>query len=387
MIRRICSKKTCTGCGACVASCPLHCIRLVPDREGFLYPYINESRCIKCQQCLNRCPVLHPYCARLPLKVYAAQAFASLQVKGYSSGGMFPLLAEQILKEDGVVFGAAFNKNWEVIHRGIESITELEKLVGSKYVQSSSVSVLPQIRDQLSKGRKVLFTGTPCQVSGLLHFLNTPYDNLYTISVICHGVPSPAVWNSYLEELTEKRKTQIAAITFRDKRLGWHNYGLCIHWNNGNHLFHSNAEDNFLQGFISNLYLRPSCSNCQAKSLACGSDLTLGDFWNIADVNPRWEEENTGISLVLINTPKGRKIFENLSAEYLPSDYQTALRGNPSIEKSAIPHRRRKKFFRLFGKRKLSTLIEEMLKPAWYMHIHALIRSIIRNHYTDKRYL
>ena len=340
MIRRICSKKTCTGCGACVASCPLHCIRLVPDREGFLYPYINESRCIKCQQCLNRCPVLHPYCARLPLKVYAAQAFASLQVKGYSSGGMFPLLAEQILKEDGVVFGAA-----------------------------------------------LLFTGTPCQVSGLLHFLNTPYDNLYTISVICHGVPSPAVWNSYLEELTEKRKTQIAAITFRDKRLGWHNYGLCIHWNNGNHLFHSNAEDNFLQGFISNLYLRPSCSNCQAKSLACGSDLTLGDFWNIADVNPRWEEENTGISLVLINTPKGRKIFENLSAEYLPSDYQTALRGNPSIEKSAIPHRRRKKFFRLFGKRKLSTLIEEMLKPAWYMHIHALIRSIIRNHYTDKRYL
>ena len=115
--------------------------------------------------------------------------------------------------------------------------------------------------------------------------------------------------------------------------------------------------------------------------------LSANDFWNIADVNPRWEEENTGISLVLINTPKGRKIFENLSAEYLPSDYQTALRGNPSIEKSAIPHRRRKKFFRLFGKRKLSTLIEEMLKPAWYMHIHALIRSIIRNHYTDKRYL
>lgn len=242
----IIDKKNCCGCNACVQHCPKSCITMQEDEEGFLYPIVDQEVCIDCGLCEKVCPVLNQGEERKPLQVYAANNTNEEIRMQSSSGGVFTLLAETIIQEGGVVFGARFNDDWEVIHDYTETQEGLATFRGSKYVQSRIGDSYCQAEQFLKKGRKVLFSGTPCQIAGLNLFLRKEYNNLLTVDFICHGVPSPGVWKSYLEELIAlqgNRKNSvlshskpiilnsirdISRIEFRNKRLGWKKYSFAL---------------------------------------------------------------------------------------------------------------------------------------------------------------
>lgn len=194
-------KSKCCGCAACVQACPKQCILFEEDEEGFRYPLVDQSKCIDCGLCEKVCPEINQFARRKPIKVYAAINNDETIRMQSSSGGIFTLLAEKIIDEGGVVFGAAFDENWEVRHEYVETRRGLAKLRTSKYVQSRIENRYQQTKKFLGEGRKVMFTGTSCQIAGLKRFLRKDYDNLLAVDVICHGVPSPMVWRDYLEEI------------------------------------------------------------------------------------------------------------------------------------------------------------------------------------------
>ena len=233
-------KKDCCGCQACVTVCTKHCIAMQADNEGFLYPIVDKSACTNCGLCEKVCPVINQSEPHKPLKVYAAKNKNEDIRRQSSSGGIFTLLAEKVINEGGVVFGARFNENWNVVHSWTDTKEGIAALRGSKYVQSTIGNTYNEAREFLKQGRKVLFSGTPCQIAGLKKFLRKEYNNLLTVDVVCHGVPSPLVWRKYLEEVRENIRAEreagkntvsfslndlpvITGISFRDKTHGWKN--------------------------------------------------------------------------------------------------------------------------------------------------------------------
>lgn len=238
----IIEKKDCCGCSACVQKCPRQCISLQEDEEGFLYPIVNEQACIDCGLCEQVCPILHPGEAHKPFKVFAAKNSNEKIRSESSSGGVFTILAESVLEEGGVVFGAKFSEHWGVVHDYTETKEGLAAFRGSKYVQSCIGDCFIKAKSFLVQGRKVLFSGTPCQISGLKRFLGKEYGNLLAVDFICHGVPSPKVWRMYLEETITRecarnsvpscsahdRNVLVKGISFRDKRIGWKKYGFAL---------------------------------------------------------------------------------------------------------------------------------------------------------------
>lgn len=213
-------KSQCCGCEACRNVCPKQCITLKEDKEGFLYPEINVTTCIKCGLCERVCPMLlQSNKERMPVAVYAAKHKDDNIRLVSSSGGAFTFLAEKVIEQGGVVFGARFDENWQVVHDYVETKSELSLFRGSKYVQSRIGNSYQQVQQFLKSGRLVLFTGTSCQILGLKLFLRKQYDNLLAIDVICHGVPSPKVWKKYLNEVAFGHCSQITDISFRNKKM------------------------------------------------------------------------------------------------------------------------------------------------------------------------
>lgn len=340
-------KEKCCGCTACVQRCPQHCISLQEDSEGFLYPHVNIEQCISCGICENVCPVLNQAEARIPLKVYAAKNNNEQELLMSSSGGLFIVFAKKIIQDGGVVFGARFDENWNVFHSYADTEEGLIDFIGSKYVQSRIGDSYAEARTFLKSGRKVLFTGTSCQIAGLHSFLGHDYDNLLTIDVICHGVPSPLVWKRYLTDITNNvinlksvsRTTDspIKSISFRDKHTGWKNYSFVLSFSesqssditsNGT-LSHTFGKDPFMHLFLSNATLRPSCYHCPSKNGRSKSDLTIADFWGIEGVHPVFDD-NKGVGLLIVNTEKGQCAIDNKSISLLETTLSDATRCNPS---------------------------------------------------------
>lgn len=328
-------KKLCCGCGACVQRCPKSCISMREDNEGFLYPEVNKEICIDCGLCEKVCPVINQSEERKPMAVYAAKHKDERIRLASSSGGVFTAIAESVIDEGGVVFGARFDKDWSVIHGYTETKEGLAAFRGSKYVQSRIGESYKDTEAFLKTGRKVLFSGTPCQIAGLKRFLRKEYDNLLTVDFICHGVPSPGVWREYLKEETARQcggknsvlshlkdklgDVRIENISFRDKRLGWKkfSFSLTLSTTNGsgakNTVFLSESLDKniFLRGFLADLYLRPSCHACLAKKFKSGSDVTIGDFWGVQNVMPEIDDDK-GVSVLFILKDQNNVIFKNL---------------------------------------------------------------------------
>lgn len=317
----------CSGCTACFASCPKQAISMRTDNEGFLQPYINSSLCIECGVCEKVCPVLHPFEERNPIEVYAAKTEDEVRLHS-SSGGIFPLLAEYIIDQGGVVWGVAWDLSEEIPvakHKCISTKEELSQLKGSKYVQSELGYSYNEIKKQLKRNIKVLFSGTPCQIAGLKHFLRQEYENLFCVEVICHATPSPKVFKSYIKEISKKyiiNSTDITDINFRAKQyegFSWRNSGFVVFGNsssNGNKresvLFSSGKNQNpYIRAFLSELCNRNSCHKCQARNLQSGSDITIGDFWKVKEYLPLLDDDK-GTSLVLINSNKGRFLYESI---------------------------------------------------------------------------
>lgn len=359
----IVDKKDCCGCSACVQRCPKQCIKLKEDNEGFLYPEVEKSTCIDCGLCEKVCPVLHQGEPRKPLKVYAAKNLDEEIRRQSSSGGVFTLLAEQIIQEGGVVFGARFDENWEVKHDFTETIEGLAPFRGSKYVQSRIEDNYKKAEEFLKQGRKVLFSGTPCQIAGLKRFLRKEYDNLLTVDFVCHGVPSPGVWRQYLKEtvalMCDKNSVStdpisienahVESISFRDKCSSWKKYNFTLILSTMSRSGAKNIvslcevfpQNIFMKGFLADLYLRPSCYACTAKCGKSGSDITIGDLWGAPYIIGK-DDDDKGISLALIHN-LNLKLSKCLWIKEI--SYQRVLQYNLSLELNAKMTNKRFDFF------------------------------------------
>ena len=348
-------KHKCCGCAACVQACPKHCISFNEDEQGFRYPLVDKSHCIDCGLCDKVCPVINQSEAKKTLKVYAAQNPNDEIRLNSSSGGIFSMLAEAIIDEGGVVFGACFDKNWEVEHAYTETKEGLVAFRGSKYLQSRTENTYREARDFLNAGRKVLFSGTSCQIAGLKKFLRKEYENLLTVEILCHSAPSPLVWRKFLEEKIGDSK--IDYINFRNKSTGWSNYSysLVIMIAEKNIIIPS--DHNYFNGMISNLTTRPSCSCCPAKNGKSDSDILLGDCWGIWDYMPSFDD-NKGVSLVKIFSSKGDEFFNKIKSTFIEIDENFVRKYNGGLLDSKKMHKNHDTFFHSLNQISLSEALD-----------------------------
>ena len=400
---QIIDKAKCCGCNACVQRCPKQCITMYEDEEGFLYPEVDVKDCIDCGLCEKVCPVLNQCESRLPLQVFAAKNKNEDQRLRSSSGGIFILLAEYIIKQGGVVFGARFDKNWEVEHAYAEAFENLESLMRSKYVQSRIGNTYKEAEQFLKQGRKVLFVGTPCQIVGLKKFLRKDYENLLAVDFICHGVPSPGIWRNYLKEIqtersggteekavlfsSQKSESLITGINFREKQLGgygWKKIGFVVHTRslsagdkNSVLLSSDFGANTFMGGFMANLYLRPSCYQCPAKAGKSFSDLTIGDFWGIDKLKSDFDDDK-GVGAILVYNKKAVSILNKLNIELISMSYSEVIESNPSVYKSVILTKRRRLFYKKYHKTKnLKYSVLRAQKVTFWDRIQGRIKMII----------
>lgn len=370
----------CSGCHACVSICPRQCLEMKADQEGFLYPKLvnlnaiekidnksdhiiptpsesdiscnissRKNSCTNCKLCTSVCPILKEQKCQieaLPLAYAAYNKEESVRLKS-SSGGIFSLLAEKIISQGGVVFGATFGLNHRVEHRWVEKLEEISMFRTSKYVQSDIGNALIQAKAFLEQGRMVLFTGTPCEIGGLRSFLREKqYENLVTQDFICHGVPSPTVWQRYLSYQEDVFQSQITTTNFRDKSKGWDRNGLSLRFHNQQEYFKHNGEDLMMRAFGAKICLRPSCHQCTFKTISRISDITLADFWGIQSVCPEMDD-NKGTSLVFLQSEVGTKVFESLSEQMVTKkvSVEDTVKYNPCMVTSVEPHKNRTRFF------------------------------------------
>ncbi len=361
-------KHACTGCGACAAICPKGAITMRADDEGFLYPSVDPALCIGCDLCEKRCPSgkVQP---ENKLSTFGAQHSDEQIRAASSSGGVFTALARDVLAKGGVVFGAAFDASLHVEHIGAFDETELSGMRGSKYVQSDASDAIVNAAALVEREIPVLFSGTPCQIAGLLARVGKRRgEHLLTIDFVCHGVPSPAVFASYIKELEEKHGKRVVAYTFRDKRNGWKDFSAVATFEDGSEHVGSQRDEPYLYGFLQNLYLRPSCVRCDnLRGKHHASDITIADLWGAQQICPD-RDDDTGLSLVLVNTERGRTALESCKAALNVFETDTAqmLRFNPSIETAAKAHEKRARFFADFKKNgfKAETVMKLLAPPS-----------------------
>lgn len=340
------SRLECTGCTACASACPNQCINMTENQEGFLYPEIDSSKCIECSLCVRSCPI----CSQLPIPVqetiaYAAYTKSSELRKESSSGGIFSELALAVLEQGGVVFGVAYSEQFEVNHICVESADELYRLRGAKYTQSSLEGIFSKVKSYLKQKRRVLFSGTSCQVAGLKAFLKTEDALLLCVDFVCHGVPSPAVWQSYVKyrSKVDNNGEMPLSIDMRSKESGWSYYRYSNVFRYEQKQWRSTSGDNlYMKIFVGDYINRLSCSNCQAKGYNRMSDITLGDFWGVWDIEPEMDD-NKGTSLVLVHTQAAKSILEQFSDQIVLKKItlQQASKQNQSmLVSSPAPNKR-----------------------------------------------
>ncbi len=299
------NQKKCTGCGACYNICPVRCIEMKENDEGFLYPVIKGKNCINCNACEKVCPLEKKQVCEM--EFYGVVNKADIP-QSSSSTGLAYKMAKAVIENGGTVFGAVFNDDCEVVHKSVNSLEAVESLSGSKYIQSNMQKNFNEVKTALEQEKMTLFVGTPCQVAGLLSFLGKKYENLYTVDFICHGVPSPKVWRYYLKNIREKyRLGKIKSINFRDRKYGWANYGLSINGDE-NEYFALRTDDLYETAFSRNITLRKSCYLCDFKDKNRYSDIMLGDFWGGVEHSRVFN--SNGTSIVSVNTKQGKKLFE-----------------------------------------------------------------------------
>ena len=383
-------KTDCTGCAACYCVCPSGCISMRADSEGFLYPIIDDKKCKNCGLCINVCTYVKE---KIPkhkmMRMYGIKSNNETERYLSSSGGVFSLISREIIRRNGVVFGVAFDSNWKVIHTLINSEEDINRLRGSKYVQSNVLDTYSQAKKILTTGKLVYYSGTPCQIAGLRAFLDKDYDNLITQDLICHGVPSPEVWEKYIN--TVRKKHAIKQVLHRDKVLGWSRFSLTVEYENGKKLTEDLTENAFLRGFLCNLFLRPSCHNCRYKGKERISDITLADFWGCNHIEPSLYDEK-GSSLVLVNTLKGHKLLDGVlsNTEWTIIDNNQVFDYNSAAIRSVRPHKNRDVFFERFRKQNnteklILSLIEDSLIKKNFRVKRRMIKGVLSK--TKRRFI
>lgn len=399
----ITDKHLCCGCFACVQSCPKHCIAMQEDEEGFLYPQVQVDQCCDCGLCEKVCPVLNQERPYDSLEAYAAKNNDEDELIQSSSGGIFILLAKQVLSEGGVVFGVKFDENWDAIHAYTETEEGVKQFMGSKYVQSRIGNTYQEAKDFLARGRQVLYSGTPCQIAGLKRYLRRDYDNLLTVDIICHGVPSPKVWHRYLGEIKQNalqgensvslhptlnvsdkdsrhENIEITDISFRDKSMGWKNYCFTLTLSEASadgkqntvSLSHPYYEDSYMKLFLRNLILRPSCYQCPTRIGKSRSDMTIADFWGIEKILPEYDDTR-GVGLLMLNSDKGRKIINKFDLSLQKVSVFEGVMKNPSYYSSVTEPVIRGKCFQLLNNKNIS--LSKVIEALDYIPLHVRFKN------------
>ena len=361
MINRL-ESKYCTACFACVQKCPIQCIAVIQDEEGFYVPRVDVSQCTNCGLCVASCPQLAPAKLHTCLHAYAAQIKDDELLKQSTSGGLFPLLAQYVLKVDGVVFGVNMDKYGIVKNMFITDKTDLSKLQGSKYVQSFVGNTYQETEIALKEGKTVLFSGTPCQIAGLYNYLGKDYDNLVSMDVVCHGVPSQDLFLKFRKWLGERHKAKVVSWDFRCKETeGWAQIDKIRYSSKTIH--QRELLNPYSYAFLLGHTLRESCYYCK---YACGSrvaDITVGDYWGIRNVHPSFYSSK-GVSLLLVNTERGNRAIEAIknSMKLLPSRLSDMQKFNGNLVKPSKRPPQRDKIYRHLQCKPIDRFVCEDLK-------------------------
>ena len=360
------NKEKCCGCTTCINICPVKAIKMQEDEEGFLYPIIDKEKCINCNLCEKICPIINTKKSKKNPKAYATRVKDEEVLKDSTSGGFFTPLAEYVLENNGIVIGVAFGENLKVEHIKIdkENKERLVELRGSKYVQSYLGDMFQEIKKLLETDKLILFTGTPCQVQGLNNFLGKGYKNLITMDLICHGVPSPKLWDLYVKYQEEKNKSKIKEIHFRNKTYGYHSGTMKLVFENGKEYYGSARVDYMLKSFFTEISSRPSCYNCAFKNKRHISDFTVFDCWHISDLVKDIKDDDKGYTNVFVNTEKGESIFSEIGdkLQKYEVDLEQAIElDGPMVENSAIPNKNRNTFYNTLNENGIIETIQKYI--------------------------
>lgn len=380
-------KEDCFGCRSCEQICPKNCIEMEMDEEGFLYPSVNDNNCINCGLCESSCPIINKN-KIINNKNKSMIAYAGINkdkdiLYNSSSGGAFSAIVNSYCKNEFIVFGATYDENMNVIHDYAESLEDVSKFRKSKYVQSDINQSYIKVKQNLDKGKKVLFSGTPCQIAGLKMFLKKDYKNLLCIDLVCHGVPSQKIFNRYLEDIEDKLKDKVKNFSFRYKtkcKNLWNSKNISFKLsNNDEFIIHNVRKSTFLLGFHNDLFHRPVCKECIFANSNRISDITIADYWNIGEKYPDLDVHK-GVSLILINNEKSKSLVEEMKKyiELIETDINFAIKSNKQLNKPTEFHEKRSKFYTLIESTSFDKAIRKCIKQK------PLYRRIISKTLSDK---
>lgn len=308
-------KQDCCGCSACVTVCPKGAVAMQQDEQGFFYPFIDQNRCIHCNQCHSVCPFKSENNTYSKPDIYAIKHKNENIRKNSSSGGVYAALSNYVLNQGGAVYGAVYDGHFTVKHSRAATKQERDRQISSKYVQSKMDHIFSAVKQDLTAGILVLFSGTPCQIAGLKNYLKKEYSNLILCDIICHGVPSPKIFEDYKIKQENKYHSKITSINFRGKQIAHSVQDMLITFQNGKKYSKTAYFDDYYMLFINNFTLRPSCFHCPFTSMERVGDITIGDFWGLSKSMPQFEDY-LGVSLVLANSSKGKELLENCKQHF-----------------------------------------------------------------------
>lgn len=360
-------ENACTGCGACVSVCPVGAIEIKEDLDGFWYAKVNQEKCTQCGKCSEMCPAVHvQYSGTSHPKCYAAMAIDEIREKG-ASGGIFEVLAREVLAQGGYVCGASAKSLTCVEHEIINDVKDLGRMRKAKYVQSRAFFIYPEVKKLLDENKKVLFSGTPCQVAAMKNYLGKPYENLYTIDLICKGVPSLRMFRKYFHEMDRELGKEIRNVDFRSKWVfGW-KPGMKLECKD-NSTFAEDMERNvYLQAYHNRLITHPSCDECKYATLPRQGDISLGDFWNIGKYKEELDD-GKGTSLCLVNTEKGKNLYDRIAGNLQVSKkvpLRVAKKCNRAIYIGEKANPLRKRFLEMASKRTLKKAVDYALNDKY----------------------
>lgn len=345
----ITEKTQCCGCTACFNICPKKAIAMKPDNEGFLYPDIDDSLCVNCGLCEKVCPMLNQKKHEEQTKGYIIRHKDEAIVNQSTSGGAFTAFASYLLNKGAVVYGAGYDDNMQVLCKAAHDVSELQEMRGSKFVQSDLGNIFSEIKRQLRMGTTVLFTGTPCQVSGLLSYLGNKPDNLICIDFVCRGVPSPGLWRNYVKMMQKKYKSKMVGARFKHKTYGYHTTTMKIDFANGKTWYGSGRIDPMMKAFVNEMSSRPSCGACKFKGIERPSDITMFDCYEFSKIMEK-SDDDKGYTSLFVHTEKGQKLLEGIAEQLIvySVDVNSLVTENGiMVCNSAKPNDKRDEFYRL----------------------------------------
>ena len=322
----------CTGCMACYNACPFNAIEIIQNEKGFYEPHIIEEKCKKCKKCVITCPQNNLAEKKENKVVYAAWSNSEIEREESTSGGIFSEIAKKVLEEDGIVVGAIYDENFKVVHGILTNKEDLQKTRGSKYVQSYIGDSFKIVKKYLDEGRKVLFSGVACQIAGLKNFLNKKYNNLITVDVLCHGVPSPMIFEEYKKR---HNGNEISNIKFRYKKPSWTIFSMKIDYKNGSSYSNTTYKDEYIRAFLEDYITNEVCCECKYTGKDRVSDITLADFWGYISESFKNRNTEKGISLVIVNTKVVEEYFYKIKERivYIEKTFEEAAKGNQCLRK------------------------------------------------------